>query len=679
MALKIQLRRDTAANWVLNNPLLRGGEIGIETDTLKFKIGNGVDRWNSISAYAFNLGNANGAASLDSSGKVPSSQLPDFVSIEELEDAIQNAGEGIFDAYGSANDALVSANNTTTIKLSQLINSAPDTLNTLSELAAAVQDGAGAVDSLITIVSSKQNNLTTGSGISISNNTISVPANTFDTYGSAATAKSEAIADALADATSKANAAKDAATAAAALDATSKANYAQSQAVSLATAAAALDATSKANAAKSEAISLASLDAETKANFALESANLHAEGFIETAINNLSTSDIEEGTRLYFTENRAKSAVASDIAAAIAAIPGGGSSISSTTDLPEGTNLYFTNARAVSATNTARTNILVSALGAVDDLRSEINTSLSNYIPSADRNANGGVAGLDSSGFISSASIKSDIARTSTPTFSGDVTVENNLIVEGNLTINGTTTTVDTANFSTSDALIYLGEGNAGNTLDLGIVSSFLDSSGYQHSGIVRDSSANKWKFFKGVTDEPTTVINFLQGSLDDLQVGGLEASSAIIGSVTNNEIQNLTGSTSNIQSQLNSITSNYATTVSLNSAITDLEEYTDSAINGVNNSLGGYIEESERNILNGFAGLDSNAKILSSVIPSITNSMLANSSITINGSAISLGSSVNTGYTNGVSGSNVNKITYGTSATPPSSGNAAGDIYIQY
>ena len=637
MALKIQLRRDTAANWVLNNPLLRGGEIGIETDTLKFKIGNGVDRWNSISAYAFNLGNANGAASLDSSGKVPSSQLPDFVSIEELEDAIQNAGEGIFDAYGSANDALVSANNTTTIKLSQLINSAPDTLNTLSELAAAVQDGAGAVDSLITIVSSKQNNLTTGSGISISNNTISVPANTFDTYGSAATAKSEAIADALADATSKANA------------------------------------------AKSEAISLASLDAETKANFALESANLHAEGFIETAINNLSTSDIEEGTRLYFTENRAKSAVASDIAAAIAAIPGGGSSISSTTDLPEGTNLYFTNARAVSATNTARTNILVSALGAVDDLRSEINTSLSNYIPSADRNANGGVAGLDSSGFISSASIKSDIARTSTPTFSGDVTVENNLIVEGNLTINGTTTTVDTANFSTSDALIYLGEGNAGNTLDLGIVSSFLDSSGYQHSGIVRDSSANKWKFFKGVTDEPTTVINFLQGSLDDLQVGGLEASSAIIGSVTNNEIQNLTGSTSNIQSQLNSITSNYATTVSLNSAITDLEEYTDSAINGVNNSLGGYIEESERNILNGFAGLDSNAKILSSVIPSITNSMLANSSITINGSAISLGSSVNTGYTNGVSGSNVNKITYGTSATPPSSGNAAGDIYIQY
>ena len=35
MALKIQLRRDIAANWTANNPLLLNGEIGIETDTLK--------------------------------------------------------------------------------------------------------------------------------------------------------------------------------------------------------------------------------------------------------------------------------------------------------------------------------------------------------------------------------------------------------------------------------------------------------------------------------------------------------------------------------------------------------------------------------------------------------------------------------------------------------------------
>lgn len=51
MAVRIQLRRDTAANWVSSNPVLRAGELGIETDTLKFKIGNG-SAWNSISNYA---------------------------------------------------------------------------------------------------------------------------------------------------------------------------------------------------------------------------------------------------------------------------------------------------------------------------------------------------------------------------------------------------------------------------------------------------------------------------------------------------------------------------------------------------------------------------------------------------------------------------------------------------
>ena len=52
MAIRIQLRRDTAANWVLSNPVLRAGELGIETDTLKFKIGNGSSTWTQITNYA---------------------------------------------------------------------------------------------------------------------------------------------------------------------------------------------------------------------------------------------------------------------------------------------------------------------------------------------------------------------------------------------------------------------------------------------------------------------------------------------------------------------------------------------------------------------------------------------------------------------------------------------------
>ena len=51
MAIRIQLRRDTAANWVSSNPVLRQGEIGIETDTLLMKLGNGTSTWTQITAY----------------------------------------------------------------------------------------------------------------------------------------------------------------------------------------------------------------------------------------------------------------------------------------------------------------------------------------------------------------------------------------------------------------------------------------------------------------------------------------------------------------------------------------------------------------------------------------------------------------------------------------------------
>ena len=48
MSTKIQFRRDTAANWTANNPILSEGEMGLETDTGKFKVGNGIDVWTAL-------------------------------------------------------------------------------------------------------------------------------------------------------------------------------------------------------------------------------------------------------------------------------------------------------------------------------------------------------------------------------------------------------------------------------------------------------------------------------------------------------------------------------------------------------------------------------------------------------------------------------------------------------
>jgi hypothetical protein len=45
---QIQIRRGTAAQWSSANPVLASGEFGYETDTGKFKIGDGTTAWNSI-------------------------------------------------------------------------------------------------------------------------------------------------------------------------------------------------------------------------------------------------------------------------------------------------------------------------------------------------------------------------------------------------------------------------------------------------------------------------------------------------------------------------------------------------------------------------------------------------------------------------------------------------------
>lgn len=42
------MRNDTAANWANKNPVLTLGELGVETDTRKFKIGDGTTAYNSL-------------------------------------------------------------------------------------------------------------------------------------------------------------------------------------------------------------------------------------------------------------------------------------------------------------------------------------------------------------------------------------------------------------------------------------------------------------------------------------------------------------------------------------------------------------------------------------------------------------------------------------------------------
>jgi hypothetical protein len=64
MTTRIKLRRDIAANWTQNNPVLAEGEPGLELDTGKIKYGNGTTPWNSLDYSGA------GAASLTDEGNV---------------------------------------------------------------------------------------------------------------------------------------------------------------------------------------------------------------------------------------------------------------------------------------------------------------------------------------------------------------------------------------------------------------------------------------------------------------------------------------------------------------------------------------------------------------------------------------------------------------------------------
>jgi hypothetical protein len=58
----IKLRRGTASQWTTANPVLGAGEMGVETDTNKFKFGDGATAWTSL---AYGVASASGSTTVE--------------------------------------------------------------------------------------------------------------------------------------------------------------------------------------------------------------------------------------------------------------------------------------------------------------------------------------------------------------------------------------------------------------------------------------------------------------------------------------------------------------------------------------------------------------------------------------------------------------------------------------
>lgn len=115
---RFKLAQKTAANWASDNTVLLLGEIGYETDTGFYKIGDGSTAWNSIATY--------------------------YKGIPAIQSLIDTA-------------------------IANLVDSSPGTLNTLNELAAALGDDANFAATVTAALAGKQassSNLTSLSALS---------------------------------------------------------------------------------------------------------------------------------------------------------------------------------------------------------------------------------------------------------------------------------------------------------------------------------------------------------------------------------------------------------------------------------------------------------------------------------------------------------------------------------
>ena len=114
MASIIQIRRDTAANWTSANPTLAQGELGLETDTLKVKAGDGSTAWNSAS-YLIDTGGyaAYSDATANFTGNLQKSGSP--VVTAAYTGDVDVTGELIVDSYNETYAAVTSSSNATTV------------------------------------------------------------------------------------------------------------------------------------------------------------------------------------------------------------------------------------------------------------------------------------------------------------------------------------------------------------------------------------------------------------------------------------------------------------------------------------------------------------------------------------------------------------------------------------
>ena len=558
----MQQRRGTAQQWTDANPRLAAGEIGFETDTGKFKVGDDVNFWDDL-AYFVNsddlAGELGDYATEAYVGQAISSLVdgaPNLLNTLNEVAAALGDDPNFISTIGTSLDAKADnsyvtaligdvtvtgvGGNTITSRIasavSGLVDAAPSTLNTLNELAAAINDDASYASTVTTAIGAKVSK--SGDTMTGALTLAADPVNTFhaatkgyvDGELSSLSATLEAADGVLTNAVSD----LDDAVAALVI-----------QADGLET-----DLVTNTSTLSGEIDDVAGdLDSLTSSFNTLSTDVETLTGTLTSDLGNLTT---DVGTKAptnapTFTGTVVLPSTTSigDVSSAeLGHLNGVTSAIQTQIDAKAPTaNPTFT------GTVTGVTKAMV-GLGDVDNtadsakpVSTATQTALDAKAPLESPTFTGTVSGVTKThvglGNVDNTSDADKPVSTATQTaldakaslaganFTGNVEVDGNMVVDGNLTVNGTEFIASATSITIEDNIIQLAHAQASNTVDLGIVVGYNDGTA-QHAGIVRDVSENTWKLFKGVETEPATTVAFGEGSLDDLELNNVKAAGVV-------------------------------------------------------------------------------------------------------------------------------------------------------
>jgi hypothetical protein len=141
MATRMQQRRGTAAQWTSANPVLNAGEMGWESDTNKFKIGDGTNHWASLDYFSDINSIVNPA--FGSSITFEGATANDFETTLAITDPTADRTITFPDATGTValtSDITVTASSTTTLSNKSISLGSNTVTSTLAELNTAISD-----------------------------------------------------------------------------------------------------------------------------------------------------------------------------------------------------------------------------------------------------------------------------------------------------------------------------------------------------------------------------------------------------------------------------------------------------------------------------------------------------------------------------------------------------------